>query len=63
MEEKRRLSSAYNEVLGVKKYEDLKKNLENMRLRFRRKSDDIETRNILNELLSKQKLLNEKIKR
>ena len=34
-----------------------------MRLRFRRKSDDIETRNILNELLSKQKLLNEKIKR
>ena len=62
MEEKRRLSSAYNEVLGVKKYEDLKKNLENMRLRFRRKSDDIETRNILNELLSKQKLLNEKNK-
>ena len=39
-EEKRKLNSAYNEVLGVKKYEDLKKNLENLRLRFRRKSDD-----------------------
>ena len=34
VDEKRRLNSAYNEVLGVKKYEDLKKNLENLRLRF-----------------------------
>lgn len=41
LEEKRKLNSAYNEVLGVKKYEDLKRNLENLRLRFRRKSDDI----------------------
>ncbi|HBN06134.1 MAG TPA: hypothetical protein DD434_10170, partial [Bacteroidales bacterium] len=32
---------------------------ENMRLRFRRKSDDVESRNLLNELLSKQKTLNE----
>lgn len=61
IEEKRRLSSAYNEVLGVKKYEDLKKNLENMRLRFRRKSDDIDNRNKLNGLLAKQKSLNEAI--
>jgi DNA sulfur modification protein DndD len=59
IEEKRKLCSAYNEVLGVKKYEDLKRNLENMRLRFRRKSDDVESRNLLNELLSKQKKLNE----
>jgi DNA sulfur modification protein DndD len=59
IEEKRKLCSAYNEVLGVKKYEDLKRNLENMRLRFRRKSDDVESRNLLNELLSKQKTLNE----
>lgn len=59
IDEKRKLCSAYNEVLGVKKYEDLKRNLENMRLRFRRKSDDVENRNLLNELLSKQKLLNE----
>jgi DNA sulfur modification protein DndD len=60
-EEKRKLCSAYNEVLGVKKYEDLKKNLENMRLRFRRKSDDIGGRNKLNSLLSKQKSINETI--
>jgi DNA sulfur modification protein DndD len=61
IEEKRKLCSAYNEVLGVKKYEDLKKNLENMRLRFRRKSDDIDNRNKLNSLLAKQKSLNETI--
>lgn len=57
IDEKRRLCSAYNEVLGVKKYEDLKRNLENLRLRFRKKSDDIESRNKLTSLLSKQKSL------
>lgn len=57
IEEKRKLCSAYNEVLGMKKYEDLKKNLENMRLRFRRKSTDIESRNRLNDLLARQKAL------
>lgn len=53
-DEKRRLNSAYNEVLGVKKYEDLKKNLENLRLRFRRKSGDIEGRNKLIALIEQQ---------
>ena len=57
LEEKRRLASAYNEVLGVKKYEDLKKNLENLRLRFRKKTSDIDSRNKLNTLLDKQKSL------
>ncbi|OAV73668.1 ATPase involved in DNA repair [Bacteroidales bacterium Barb6] len=61
IDEKRKLCSAYNEVLGVKKYEDLKKNLENLRLRFRRKSDDAESRNKLNSLLSKQKSINETV--
>ena len=61
IEEKRKLCSAYNEVLGVKKYEDLKKNLENIRLRFRRKTDDIDSRNRLNSLIAKQKSLNETI--
>jgi DNA sulfur modification protein DndD len=55
LDEKRKLCSAYNEALGVKKYEDLKKNLENLRLRFRRKSTDIESRNRLSQLLTKQK--------
>lgn len=61
VDEKRKLCSAYNEVLGVKKYEDLKKNLENLRLRFRRKSSDIESRNRLSELITKQKTLSENI--
>ena len=58
--EKRRLCSAYNEVLGVRKYEDLKKNLENVRLRFRKKSSDIESRGKLIGMLSKQEHLERK---
>lgn len=54
LDEKRKLNSAYNEVLGVKKYEDLKRNLENLRLRFRRKSDDIVGRNKLISLIDQQ---------
>lgn len=59
--ERRRLCSAYNEVLGVRKYEDLKKNLENIRLRFRKKSSDIEHRERLLALIKKRDSLNEKI--
>lgn len=59
--ERRRLCSAYNEVLGVRKYEDLKKNLDNIRLRFRKKSSDIEHRERLLALIEKRDCLNEKI--
>lgn len=59
--ERRRLGSAYNEVLGVRKYEDLKKNLENMRLRFRKKSSDTMNRNRLMALLNEKKLLQQTI--
>lgn len=52
--EKRKLCSAYNEVLGVRKYEDLKNNLENVRLRFRKKSSDIAGRDKLLALLARQ---------
>ena len=38
IEEKRKLNRAYSEVLGIKKYVDLKKNLEDLRIRFRRDS-------------------------
>ena len=38
VEEKRKLSTAYSEVLGIKKYEDIKKNLENLRIKFRKKA-------------------------
>ena len=61
LEEKRKLNSAYNEVLGVKKYEDLKRNLENLRLRFRRKSDDIVSRNKLISLIDQQDSMKESI--
>jgi len=59
--ERRKLCSAYNEVLGVRKYEDLKKNLENIRLRFRRKSSDIEGREKLQKLLERQETLESSI--
>lgn len=50
-EDKRKLSMAYSEVLGVKKYEDLKSNLENLRIKFRRKSADLADRDKLNDLI------------
>jgi DNA sulfur modification protein DndD len=50
-EDKRKLSIAYSEVLGVKKYEDLKSNLENLRIKFRRKSADLADRDKLNKLI------------
>ena len=56
-EEKRKLASAYNEVLGVKKYEDLKHNLESIRLRFRKRTSDVASRNKLLNLIEKQKLI------
>jgi len=56
-DDKRRLASAYNEVLGVKKYEDLKHNLDALRLKFRKRTSDIESRNKLNALLEKNEKL------
>lgn len=55
--EKRQLCSAYNEVLGVRKYEDLKKNIENIRMRFRKKSSDSANREKLLELMEKRERL------
>ena len=54
VDDRRRLASAYNEVLGVKKYEDLKHNLEALRLKFRKRTSDVVSRNKLNALLDKQ---------
>lgn len=56
-EDRRRLASAYNEVLGVKKYEDLKHNLEALRLKFRKRTSDVESRNKLNALLDRNERL------
>jgi len=59
-EEKRYLSQAYAEVLGIKKYTDLKVNLQNLRLRLRQKSAVKSDRNVL-EKLSKQLTQNKKL--
>ena len=53
-EDRRRLASAYNEVLGVKKYDDLKRNLEALRLKFRKRTSDIASRNKLTTFLEQQ---------
>ena len=43
LQEKQLLSQAYSEVLGIKKYEDLKNSLNDLRIRFRKDSaNDIE---------------------
>ncbi len=52
--DKRRLCSAYNSILGVKKYEDLNKNLEHLRIKFRKKTTDLESKRRLEELLKER---------
>ena len=52
--DRRRLSRAYEEVLGISKYEDLKSNLESLRLRYRKKSRDIGLRHELEKLLAQK---------
>ena len=47
--------------MGVRKYEDLKKNLENIRLRFRKKSSDSLMRERLLDALGKQEELENKL--
>ena len=61
-DEKRFLSQAYAEVLGIKKYTDLKHNLENIRIRLRNKSASKSDRDKLSklqvQLLQNEKLIN-----
>lgn len=59
--ERKCLCSAYNEILGVRKYEELKHNLENVRLRLRKKSSDIESRERLIAMLEKMSNLENEI--
>jgi len=44
------LSKAYSEVLGISKYETLKRNLENLRVKLRKKTASISDRNKLSKL-------------
>jgi len=70
IEEKQYFSKAYNEVLGIKKYTDLKQNLENLQLRLRKKSankGDLKKiehlQNKLEEDQSKQEIYSKDIER
>lgn len=62
IDEKRRLSTAYSEVLGIRKYEDIKRNLENLRLKFRRNAGSTASKAKLAKLTSKQADIEVKIK-
>lgn len=59
--ERRRLSRAYEEVLGIRKYEDLKSNLEGLRMRYRKKSHDIGLRQELEKLLEQKEIANKEV--
>ena len=48
--ERRKLSKAYEEVLGIRKYEELRSTLEGLRLRYRKKSKDIGLKDELEKL-------------
>ena len=62
IDEKRRLSTAYSEVLGIKKYEDIKRNLENLRLKFRRNAGSTVSKAKLDKLTSSVADIEVKIK-
>ena len=50
IDEKKYISRAYSEVLGIKKYIDLRDNMEDLRIRFRRNSATERDRNRFNAL-------------
>jgi DNA sulfur modification protein DndD len=49
-EQRRKLSQAYSEVLGIKKYEDLKKELESLQLKLRQESASAVEKSLLQQL-------------
>jgi DNA sulfur modification protein DndD len=59
--ELKNLSKAYSEVLGIKKYEDLKKNLESLLTKLRRRNASPLQQTKLNTLISKEKELKDLI--
>jgi DNA sulfur modification protein DndD len=61
IDDKRNLSKAYSEVLGIKKYEDLKSNMEDLRIRFRRNSATDKEREKLTDLQAEVEQLNKLI--
>ena len=62
IDEKRRLSIAYSEVLGIKKYEDIKRNLENLRLKFRKNAGSTISKTKLDKLTYSVEEIEEQIR-
>jgi len=60
-EQRKKLSIAYSEVLGIKKYEDLKNELEDLRVRIKKQSASAKERSELNTLDSDLKNLEIKL--
>ena len=50
IEDKRQLSKAYSEVLGIKKYDDLRNNLLNLRYKYSKASVKVEDKEIVTQL-------------
>lgn len=61
-EQKRKLSKAYSEVLGIKKYEDLKGELEGLQLKLRQESATASEKGQLRQLELEVETCEEKIK-
>lgn len=61
IEDRRKLSKAYSEVLGIKKYEDLKSNLEDLRIRLRRNSASEKDKDRFIELQDDTQKINKRI--
>lgn len=59
--EKRNLNKAYSEVLGISKYENLKKHLETLRVKLRKKSASISDQKKLDNLINDANQLRELI--
>jgi DNA sulfur modification protein DndD len=57
-QELKNLSRAYSEVLGIKKYEDLKKNLETLLSKFKREGASAAEKVSLEQLIQKERELN-----
>lgn len=57
--ELKNLSRAYSEVLGIKKYEDLKKNLETLLSKFKREGATAEQKKQLDKLIKEERELND----
>jgi DNA sulfur modification protein DndD len=61
IEQKRKLSKAYSEVLGIKKYEDLKSELESLQLKIRQDSANATEKGQLKQLEAEVETCEEKI--